>query len=115
MGAVGSQAGDITLNATGVITIRQRFSRINNYVGNGAIGNAGGLPPNPGDALSTDAVMVDLITLNPEVDQPSNTAVSTSRTSSKPARIVEAQGWAIDANGEVILTANASTLKLHGS
>ncbi|MEI2582666.1 beta strand repeat-containing protein [Scytonema sp. PRP1] len=75
----------------------------------------GGLPPNPGDALSTDAVQVDLITLNPEVDQPSTTAVSTNPTSPTPARIVEATGWVIDADGNVVLTANASTVTPHNS
>ncbi len=75
----------------------------------------GGLPPNPGSALSTDAVQVNLITLNPEVARSSTTAVSTSPTSSKPARIVEAQGWAQGANGEVILTANAPTVTPHSS
>ncbi len=29
----------------------------------------GGLPPNPGEALNTDAVQVDLVTLKPEVDK----------------------------------------------
>ncbi len=73
----------------------------------------GGLPPNPGEALSTDAVMVDLMTLNPEVDKPSTTAVSTSPTSSAP--LVEAQGWVMDANGNVVLTSLASTVTPHSS
>jgi large exoprotein involved in heme utilization and adhesion len=70
----------------------------------------GGLPPNPGETLSTDAVQVDLVTLAPEVNQSTTTAVSTSSTSPKPTPIIEAQGWVVDANGEVILTANAPTL-----
>ncbi|MDZ8188413.1 MAG: filamentous hemagglutinin N-terminal domain-containing protein [Nostoc sp. ChiSLP02] len=56
----------------------------------------GGLPPNPGEALNTDAVQVDLVTLNPKV------AVSPTPNST----IVEAQDWAIDANGNVTLIAN---------
>jgi filamentous hemagglutinin family protein len=75
----------------------------------------GGLPPNPGEALNTDAVQVDLMTLNPEVDKPSTPAVSTSPTSSAPAQLVEAQGWVIDANGKVVLTANAPTVTPHSS
>ncbi len=75
----------------------------------------GGLPPNPGEALNTDAVQVDLVTLNPEVAQPSTTAVSTNPTSPTPARIVEATGWVIDADGNVVLTANASTVTPHNS
>ena len=69
----------------------------------------GGLPPNPSEALSTDAVQVDLVTLKPEVAQPSTRAVSTSRTSSAPPPIVEATGWVIDKYGYVVLTANAPT------
>jgi large exoprotein involved in heme utilization and adhesion len=75
----------------------------------------GGLPPNPGEALSTDAVQVDLITLNSEVAQRSPTAVSTTPTSPTPPPIVEATGWVIDANGDIILTANAPTVTPHTS
>ncbi|WP_073635297.1 two-partner secretion domain-containing protein [Scytonema sp. HK-05] len=75
----------------------------------------GGLPPNPGEALSTDAVQVDLITLNSEVAQPSTTAVSTTPTSPTPPPIVEATGWVVDANGDIILTANAPTVTPHNS
>ncbi|MEH1836671.1 MAG: filamentous hemagglutinin N-terminal domain-containing protein [Nostoc sp.] len=75
----------------------------------------GGLPPLPGDALNTDAVQVDLVTLNPEVGKPSTTAVSTNSTSPTPSRIVEATGWVIAANGDVILTSSAHTLTPHSS
>jgi large exoprotein involved in heme utilization and adhesion len=75
----------------------------------------GGLPPNPGDALSTDAVNVDLITLNPEVYQPSTPAVSTNSTSATPPPIVEAQDWVIDALGNVVLIANAPNATPHSS
>ena len=75
----------------------------------------GGLPPNPGEALNTDAVQVDLITLNSEVDKRSTTAVSTTPTSPTPNPIVEATGWVIDANGDIILTANAPTVTPHTS
>ncbi|BAY47990.1 filamentous hemagglutinin outer membrane protein [Scytonema sp. HK-05] len=75
----------------------------------------GGLPPNPGEALNTDAVQVDLITLNSEVAQRSTPAVSTNSTSPTSARIVEATGWVIDADGNVVLTANASTVTPHNS
>jgi large exoprotein involved in heme utilization and adhesion len=75
----------------------------------------GGLPQNPGEALNTDAVQVDLITLTPQVNQPSTTAVSTSPINPTSTPIVEAQGWVIDKNGEVILTANAPTVTPHSS
>ncbi|MCC5660818.1 S-layer family protein [Nostoc sp. XA010] len=72
----------------------------------------GGLPPNPGEALSADAVQVDLVTLNPEVGN--TPAVSTNPMNSTPDRIVEATGWVIAANGDVILT-SAPTLTPHSS
>uniref|UniRef100_UPI0026182AFF S-layer family protein n=1 Tax=uncultured Nostoc sp. TaxID=340711 RepID=UPI0026182AFF len=70
----------------------------------------GGLPPNPGEALNTDAVQVDLVTLKPEVGKLSTPAVSINPTSPTPDRIVEATGWAIAANGDVILISSAPTL-----
>ncbi|MBN3943588.1 MAG: filamentous hemagglutinin N-terminal domain-containing protein [Nostoc sp.] len=75
----------------------------------------GGLPPNPGEALSADAVQVDLVTLNPEVGKPSTPAVSTNPINPTPARIVEATGWVIAANGDVILTSSAPTVTPHSS
>ncbi|QDL07389.1 hypothetical protein DP113_05215 [Brasilonema octagenarum UFV-E1] len=74
----------------------------------------GGLPPNPGEVLNTDAVQVDLVTLNPEVDKRSTT-VSTNPTSRTPDRIVEATGWLIDADGNVVLTANPTAITPHSS
>lgn len=76
----------------------------------------GGLPPNPGDPLSTDAVFVDLITLNPSSDNSSTPSV-TSRlpTTATPERIVEATEWVLNAQGEVVLTASASTVTPHSS
>ncbi len=59
--------------------------------------------------IGGSAVQVDLVTLKPEVAQPSTRAVSTSRTSSAPPPIVEATGWVIDKDGYVVLTANAPT------
>jgi filamentous hemagglutinin family protein len=75
----------------------------------------GGLPPNPGEALNADAVQVDLVSLNPEVAKPSTPTVSTNPINPTPARIVEATGWVIAANGDVILTNSAPTLTPHSS
>ncbi|MFN6481286.1 hypothetical protein [Nostoc sp. DedQUE07] len=74
----------------------------------------GGLPPNPGEALSADAVQVDLVTLNSEVGKPPTPAVSTNLTNPTPDRIVEATGWAIAANGDIILT-NSAPITPHSS
>lgn len=81
----------------------------------------GGLPPSPSEALSSDTVWSDLRmpTLAPRSplrDRTENreaSAISTNPTSSTLAPIVEAQGWVIGANGEVILTAQAPTVTAH--
>ncbi len=69
----------------------------------------GGLPPNPKEPLSKDAVQVDWVTLNPRVENRSTPAVSVPKTSATPAPLVEAQGWLMNAKGQVVLTANAPT------
>jgi large exoprotein involved in heme utilization and adhesion len=65
----------------------------------------GGLPPSPSEALSSDAVEVDLVTLNPSGENRSSSAVSTNPTRPIPAPLVEAQGWVINMKGEVVLAA----------
>ena len=75
----------------------------------------GGLPPNPGDALSTDAVDVGLVTLNPNSEK--RAIQNVTNKTPKPATpqpIVEATGWVINSFGEVELIANARTTP-HGS
>jgi filamentous hemagglutinin family protein len=68
----------------------------------------GGLPPNPKDILTPDAVEVDWVTLNPNIDNRKNPSVSTP-TKPTPEPIVEATGWVFNAKGEVVLTADAPT------
>ncbi len=55
----------------------------------------GGLPPAPPEALNSDAIVVNWVTLNPE--RQGNRGAS--------GQIVEATGWVKGVNGEVILTA----------
>jgi len=70
----------------------------------------GGLPANPRQILSSDPVLADLGTPVQE-SKTFSTAVSTNLTSSSPPeRIIEAQGWIITAQGNVILTAQAPTV-----
>ncbi|MBW4456309.1 MAG: filamentous hemagglutinin N-terminal domain-containing protein [Nostoc indistinguendum CM1-VF10] len=75
----------------------------------------GGLPPNPGDALNTDAVQVDLITLNPSTREGKSPPVTIKPTTATPKPIVEATGWVMNAKGEVQLIANAPATTPHGS
>jgi filamentous hemagglutinin family protein len=73
----------------------------------------GGLPPNPGEPLNTDAVQVDLITLNPSSNNRNSPSVTSKTTTAVPERIVEATGWIINEKGEVVLIANAPTTTPH--
>ncbi len=73
----------------------------------------GGLPPNPGEALNTDAVQVDLITLNPNNDHPDRSSVPSKITTPAPEPIIEATGLALNEKGEVVLTANLPTTTPH--
>lgn len=74
------------------------------------VAGRGGLPPNPRQILSSDPILADLGTPVQEGKTPS-TVVSTNLTSSSPPeRIIEAQGWMITSQGEVILTAQAPTI-----
>jgi large exoprotein involved in heme utilization and adhesion len=75
----------------------------------------GGLPPNPKEALSPDAVEVDLVRRNAEGENRSRRDVPTNSTHRTPTRLVEAQGWVMGNNGEVILTATAPSITPHGS
>ncbi|MEH2326599.1 MAG: filamentous hemagglutinin N-terminal domain-containing protein [Nostoc sp.] len=75
----------------------------------------GGLPPNPRtEPLTPDAVQLDWVTLNPKGENRVSTNSNQSK-SSNPAPIVEAQGWVINAKGEVVLTADAPKALPHSS
>ncbi|MEH2251639.1 S-layer family protein [Nostoc sp.] len=74
----------------------------------------GGLPRNPYDLLSPDTVLVDWVTLDPNIDNRKIPSVTTKPTTATSKPIVEATGWVINAKREVELTTNASTTP-HGS
>lgn len=68
----------------------------------------GGLPPNPGNPLTSNTVLTDWATLSAtETNNPSQEASAVIKHS--PAAMVEAQGWMIDSRGRrrVVLTAQA--------
>ncbi|MBD1868000.1 S-layer family protein [Cyanobacteria bacterium FACHB-471] len=79
----------------------------------------GGLPSSSDEAIAPDAVQVDLVTRAAEEvnlaegDRSSNSEESTQEQNRNQimlqthAPVVEAQGWMLDANGEVVLTATA--------
>jgi len=73
----------------------------------------GGLPPNPSEALNTDAVKVNLITLNPNADNPDRSFVPNKITTPAAEPIIEATGLTLNQKGEVVLTANVPTNTPH--
>ncbi len=88
------------------------------------VNGRGGLPPNPGEPLSTDAVQVDLVTLPTQFTQRHESRGATQSQSqtrehphkssaNPPTQIVEAQGWIVNKNGDVELVAFAPTATPH--
>ncbi|ARV58805.1 hypothetical protein BZZ01_09275 [Nostocales cyanobacterium HT-58-2] len=85
----------------------------------------GGLPPSPNNTLNSDAVWEDwrLTAVPRGRERERDRGNSKSRlgireqggenNSSHPTQIVEAQGWIVNQNGEVILTAYAPTAAPH--
>ena len=72
----------------------------------------GGLPSSPTDPLMQQSALVGWVKL-PEADKPGNQGQETRATSSStprplpPGEIIEAQGWTIDAKGDILLVAAA--------
>ncbi|HEY9605763.1 MAG TPA: hypothetical protein V6C85_29425, partial [Allocoleopsis sp.] len=79
---------------------------------NFTITGRGGLPPSPNDPLTHEEILVDWVTLEAKEEKRDRTDNHDNRTdpsSTSSKQLVEAQGWAIGANGQVILTAQANT------
>ncbi|MCP2728081.1 two-partner secretion domain-containing protein [Limnofasciculus baicalensis] len=70
----------------------------------------GGLPPKPNETLRGEGILTDWVSLDSEIGDRKNNLNSTPVQSSTPKRIVEAQGWVVNRDGTVILTADASNL-----
>ena len=74
----------------------------------------GGLPPNPRQALGSNAVQVDWVELDADTENRSNPKPATNSTKERaPTTIVEANGWEINDKGEVFLTSSAPTATLN--
>jgi filamentous hemagglutinin family protein len=72
------------------------------------VSGRGGLPPNPTETLGTNRGWVDTRSYTIGAENSSGSAVATVPISSAPAQIVEAQGWIINAKGQVELVAKAA-------
>jgi filamentous hemagglutinin family protein len=68
----------------------------------------GGLPTPPNEALNGNNTWEDW-----RIGETSQTTTTKPTTSNKPEPIVEAQGWYKDANGNIILTAETTTVTPH--
>ncbi|NEQ22947.1 MAG: S-layer family protein, partial [Microcoleus sp. SIO2G3] len=69
----------------------------------------GGLPPNPTDPLTGEAVIADWVTLNLEENTDSVTPEA-NPTSTTPKPLLEAQSWTYSPKGQVVLVAQAPTV-----
>lgn len=74
----------------------------------------GGLPRNPYNFLSPDAVLVDWVSLKPSTRNRKSPPATIQPTTATPKPIVEATGWVMNVKGELELTANAPSTP-HGS
>ncbi|NMG19535.1 filamentous hemagglutinin N-terminal domain-containing protein [Brasilonema bromeliae] len=88
----------------------------------------GGIPSNPREVLRSNNVQVDWVSLGEDANNPLGTSSrETQRQRSRkdaqnnkdvkypPNEIVEAQGWVVDSNGDVILVAQVPTTTPYGS
>lgn len=72
----------------------------------------GGLPPNPSEPISSDAVWQDLQFYTDNTNT-SRDARTEKNISPLPGNIIEAQGWIIDTNKNVTLVAHVPTASLN--
>ncbi|MBD2103047.1 filamentous hemagglutinin N-terminal domain-containing protein [Leptolyngbya sp. FACHB-261] len=76
----------------------------------------GGLPPDSSEMLSREAVLADLgVPAQPGAQQASISAPAPTLNASTPQRLVEAQGWVKNAEGEIMLVAQPPTTTLQAS
>ena len=70
----------------------------------------GGVPPTPRESFPLQDEQVQLVTLDDSIVPTTSEAIPQPQ----PTRLVEAQGWIIEPDGTVILTANPPTVTPHG-
>jgi large exoprotein involved in heme utilization and adhesion len=94
--------------------IDQRCTASNKERGSNSftITGRGGMPPSPNDTLQGESVITpNWITLNSEENNTPSTP--TTPRSSAPKQLVEAQGWSINEQGQVVLTASSPNVTPH--
>jgi filamentous hemagglutinin family protein len=73
----------------------------------------GGLPPSPNEPLQAESVVTNWVTLDSKGENNTPPATTTSKNS-VPRQLAEAQGWVINDNGKVVLTASAPQVTPQG-
>jgi large exoprotein involved in heme utilization and adhesion len=73
----------------------------------------GGLPDNPSETISSNAVWTDLRPNLNLTATSSSSAIATRGSHPTAAPLVEAQGWVINDKGEIVLTASAPRVTPH--
>ncbi|HIK09790.1 MAG TPA: filamentous hemagglutinin N-terminal domain-containing protein [Oscillatoriaceae cyanobacterium M33_DOE_052] len=119
-------SGDITINSpeintSGLVDLPKNFLDVTGLVDRDLcriadrgssfiITGRGGLPPNPAETLNSNTVAVEWANISPSSGSGNDTKES-HLPQNRASRdiIVEAQGWTVDKDGIVILTATAET------
>ena len=93
------------VNGAGTVDLNSDFSLSfpNELTNKFTVTGRGGLPPNPDNPLTNDALQTDWATL----EATENNAPPNSANQQPPAAIVEAQGWIVDPQGRVVLLARS--------
>ncbi|MBD2357558.1 filamentous hemagglutinin N-terminal domain-containing protein [Tolypothrix sp. FACHB-123] len=74
----------------------------------------GGIPSNPTQTLNSEIAIADWIAVD-NIRQPTSQPTASLNSPSPHAKIVEATGWAVNPQGEVVLTAHTATGNIHSS
>jgi filamentous hemagglutinin family protein len=70
----------------------------------------GGIPPNPSESLQDESILSSWVTLPHAEKSSKQPAVTIAPSNQENARIAIAQGWKVDPDGTVVLTAEPSTI-----
>ncbi|HEY9600079.1 MAG TPA: S-layer family protein, partial [Allocoleopsis sp.] len=98
------------VHAEGLIDRHCTPGRDTNQRSSFTVTGRGGLPPSPNDPLRGETVITNWVTLDSEDENRDRTASPPNSTTTTTNQLVEAQGWIIGSDGQVILTAQAPTV-----
>ncbi|AFZ16198.1 two-partner secretion domain-containing protein [Allocoleopsis franciscana] len=86
-----------------------------NQGGSFTVTGRGGIPPSPNDTLQAESLITpNWVILDSERENNTSSAPTTP-SNSAPKQLVEAQGWRINEQGQVVLTASAPNVTPHNT